>query len=156
LRERWLGLSVPTARVIAVAILAGAWVLSLATDLVITTPQHNETTGWEQGYRPAFPAFVVALFFSDIGGFTRFTDASDPDDVAALLNEYLGEMAEVSTSLARIKHGDMSWRRHPGRLRGRRHGGAGAHHRERPADGEGQVADREVLAAHGGMSSSPW
>ena len=240
LRERWLGLSVSTVRLAVIAILAGAWMLSLATDLIITTPEHNETTGWEHGYGPAFPAFVVAfgylllfnvvilwrgfgaatnpalrrfrllnllalgggmavactlgfllpglmglrthsfaflpllvtiflltyglmrlqaetigdltrgleakvssrtaeltranaklaevhghmsryldpnvvrrifdgtmtatlthqrskvtLFFSDIEGFTRFTDTSDPDDVAALLNEYLGEMAAL-------------------------------------------------------------
>lgn len=35
----------------------------------------------------------LTLFFSDIEGFTRFTDSADPEDVAALLNEYLGEMA---------------------------------------------------------------
>jgi class 3 adenylate cyclase len=82
LRERWLGLSVPTARVIAVAILAGAWVLSLATDLVITTPQHNETTGWEHGYGPAFPAFAVALgyvlVFNAVILWRGFTAATDP------------------------------------------------------------------------------
>jgi class 3 adenylate cyclase/HAMP domain-containing protein len=37
----------------------------------------------------------LTLFFSDIKDFTQFTDASDPDDVAMLLNEYLGEMAQI-------------------------------------------------------------
>jgi class 3 adenylate cyclase len=37
----------------------------------------------------------LTLFFSDIKDFTQFTDASDPDDVAMLLNEYLGEMAKI-------------------------------------------------------------
>ena len=37
----------------------------------------------------------LTLFFSDIKDFTQFTDASDPEDVARLLNEYLGEMAQV-------------------------------------------------------------
>jgi class 3 adenylate cyclase len=35
------------------------------------------------------------MFFSDIKDFTQFTDASDPEDVAKLLNEYLGEMAQI-------------------------------------------------------------
>jgi HAMP domain-containing protein len=33
----------------------------------------------------------LTMFFSDIKDFTQFTDASDPEDVAKLLNEYLGE-----------------------------------------------------------------
>lgn len=37
----------------------------------------------------------LTLFFSDIKDFTQFTDASDPEDVARLLNEYLGEMARI-------------------------------------------------------------
>ena len=37
----------------------------------------------------------LTLFFSDIKDFTQFTDASDPEDVAMLLNEYLGEMAQI-------------------------------------------------------------
>jgi adenylate cyclase len=37
----------------------------------------------------------LTMFFSDIKDFTQFTDASDPDDVAKLLNEYLGEMARI-------------------------------------------------------------
>ena len=37
----------------------------------------------------------LTLFFSDIKDFTQFTDASDPEDVARLLNEYLGEMAQI-------------------------------------------------------------
>ena len=37
----------------------------------------------------------LTMFFSDIKDFTQFTDASDPDDVARLLNEYLGEMAQI-------------------------------------------------------------
>jgi len=37
----------------------------------------------------------LTLFFSDIKDFTQFTDAFDPEDVAKLLNEYLGEMAEI-------------------------------------------------------------
>jgi class 3 adenylate cyclase len=37
----------------------------------------------------------LTMFFSDIKDFTQFTDASDPEDVAALLNEYLGEMAQI-------------------------------------------------------------
>jgi class 3 adenylate cyclase len=37
----------------------------------------------------------LTLFFSDIKDFTQFTDAFDPEDVARLLNEYLGEMAEI-------------------------------------------------------------
>lgn len=37
----------------------------------------------------------LTLFFSDIKDFTKFADSSDPEDVAHLLNEYLGEMAEI-------------------------------------------------------------
>ena len=37
----------------------------------------------------------LTMFFSDIKDFTQFTDASDPEDVARLLNEYLGEMAQI-------------------------------------------------------------
>ena len=37
----------------------------------------------------------LTTFFSDIKDFTRFADASDPEDVARLLNEYLGEMARI-------------------------------------------------------------
>lgn len=37
----------------------------------------------------------LTVFFSDIEGFTSVTDAADPEDVAALLNEYLGEMAAL-------------------------------------------------------------
>ena len=37
----------------------------------------------------------LTMCFSDIKDFTQFTDASDPEDVARLLNEYLGEMAEI-------------------------------------------------------------
>jgi class 3 adenylate cyclase len=37
----------------------------------------------------------LTLFFSDIKDFTEFADASDPEDVAMLLNEYLGEMARI-------------------------------------------------------------
>jgi class 3 adenylate cyclase len=37
----------------------------------------------------------LTLFFSDIKDFTQFTDAADPEDVARLLNEYLGEMAWI-------------------------------------------------------------
>jgi len=37
----------------------------------------------------------LTLFFSDIKDFTKFTDASDPEDVAKLLNEYLGIMAKI-------------------------------------------------------------
>ena len=37
----------------------------------------------------------LTMFFSDIQDFTQFTDASDPEDVAKLLNQYLGEMAQI-------------------------------------------------------------
>jgi len=37
----------------------------------------------------------LTMFFSDIKDFTQFTDSSDPEDVAKLLNEYLGEMARI-------------------------------------------------------------
>ena len=37
----------------------------------------------------------LTMFFSDIKDFTQFTDASDPEDVAKLLNEYLGIMAQI-------------------------------------------------------------
>jgi class 3 adenylate cyclase len=37
----------------------------------------------------------LTMFFSDIQDFTQFTDASDPEDVAKLLNEYLGEMGQI-------------------------------------------------------------
>lgn len=37
----------------------------------------------------------LTMFFSDIKDFTQFTDASDPEEVARLLNEYLGEMAQI-------------------------------------------------------------
>ena len=37
----------------------------------------------------------LTMCFADIKDFTQFTDSSDPEDVARLLNEYLGEMAEI-------------------------------------------------------------
>lgn len=37
----------------------------------------------------------LTMFFCDIKDFTQFTDSSDPEDVAKLLNEYLGEMAQI-------------------------------------------------------------
>ncbi len=37
----------------------------------------------------------LTLFFSDIKDFTQFTDSADPEEVAKLLNEYLGEMAQI-------------------------------------------------------------
>ena len=37
----------------------------------------------------------LTTFFSDIKDFTQFADSSDPEDVALLLNEYLGEMAQI-------------------------------------------------------------
>ena len=37
----------------------------------------------------------LTMFFSDIKDFTQFTDASDPEDVATLLNEYLGKMSQI-------------------------------------------------------------
>jgi class 3 adenylate cyclase len=37
----------------------------------------------------------LTMFFSDIKDFTQFTDSSDPEDVAKILNEYLGEMALI-------------------------------------------------------------
>ena len=37
----------------------------------------------------------LTMFFSDIKDFTQFTDSSDPEDVAKLLNKYLGEIAEI-------------------------------------------------------------
>ena len=37
----------------------------------------------------------LTMFFSDIQDFTQFTDSADPEDVAKLLNEYLGEMAQI-------------------------------------------------------------
>jgi adenylate cyclase len=37
----------------------------------------------------------LTMFFSDIKDFTQFTDSSDPEDVAKLLNEYLGKMAQI-------------------------------------------------------------
>ena len=37
----------------------------------------------------------LTMFFSDIKDFTQFTDSSDPEDVAKLLNEYLGEMSQI-------------------------------------------------------------
>ncbi len=37
----------------------------------------------------------LTMFFSDIKDFTQFTDAADPEDVAKLLNEYLGEMSQI-------------------------------------------------------------
>jgi class 3 adenylate cyclase len=37
----------------------------------------------------------LTTFFSDIKDFTQFADSSDPEDVARLLNEYLGEMAQI-------------------------------------------------------------
>jgi len=37
----------------------------------------------------------LTMCFTDIKDFTAFTDASDPEDVARLLNEYLGEMAGI-------------------------------------------------------------
>ena len=37
----------------------------------------------------------LTMFFSDSKDFTQFTDASDPEDVAKLLNEYLGVMAQI-------------------------------------------------------------
>ncbi len=40
----------------------------------------------------------LTTFFSDIKDFTKFADSSDPEDVAHLLNEYLGEMASIVRS----------------------------------------------------------
>ena len=37
----------------------------------------------------------LTMCFTDIQDFTAFTDASDPEDVARLLNDYLGEMARI-------------------------------------------------------------
>lgn len=37
----------------------------------------------------------LTMFFSDIKDFTKFTDGSDPEEVARLLNEYLGEMGQI-------------------------------------------------------------
>jgi class 3 adenylate cyclase len=37
----------------------------------------------------------LTMFFSDIKDFTQFTDMADPELAAALLNEYLGEMAAI-------------------------------------------------------------
>ncbi len=37
----------------------------------------------------------LTLFFSDIKDFTQLTDALEPEDMAAILNEYLSEMNEI-------------------------------------------------------------
>lgn len=37
----------------------------------------------------------LTTFFSDIKDFTQFADSSDPEEMARLLNEYLGEMAQI-------------------------------------------------------------
>ena len=36
------------------------------------------------------------MLFSDVQGFTELADRLEPEDLASLLNEYLGEMARVA------------------------------------------------------------
>ena len=38
----------------------------------------------------------VTLFFSDVVGFTNSADQMEPEDLASLLNEYLGEMSKIA------------------------------------------------------------
>ena len=38
----------------------------------------------------------VTLFFSDVVGFTNAADQMEPEDLASLLNEYLGEMSKIA------------------------------------------------------------
>ncbi len=40
----------------------------------------------------------VTLFFSDVVGFTNSADQMEPEDLASLLNEYLGEMSKIADS----------------------------------------------------------
>lgn len=40
----------------------------------------------------------VTLFFSDVVGFTEAADQMEPEDLSALLNEYLSEMARIADS----------------------------------------------------------
>ncbi len=40
----------------------------------------------------------VTLFFSDVVGFTPAADQMEPEDLASLLNEYLGEMSEIAAA----------------------------------------------------------
>ena len=63
LRERLFGVPVARHRIAAIITLAAAWVLAIATDWIITTPEHNAATGWEHGYGPGFPVFLVAITY---------------------------------------------------------------------------------------------
>lgn len=40
----------------------------------------------------------VTLFFSDVVGFTPAADQMEPEDLSALLNEYMSEMAEIANA----------------------------------------------------------
>ena len=46
------------------------------------------------GAQPERPK--VTLFFSDVVGFTNSADQMEPEDLASLLNEYLGEMSKIA------------------------------------------------------------
>lgn len=50
----------------------------------------------EDGFVARHDRRNVTVFFSDLSGFTKFTDQSEPELVSGLLNEYLSAMSEIA------------------------------------------------------------
>ena len=50
----------------------------------------------EDGFVARHDRRKVTVFFSDLSGFTKFTDQSEPELVSGLLNEYLSAMSEIA------------------------------------------------------------
>ena len=95
----------------------------------------------------------LTIFFSDIKDFTATTERLQPEDLTALLNEYLTEMSTIA-----LEHGahrrQVHRRRHPGLLRrsgdqGRRGGRA-----RLPADGGRHAAAASPSSTPSGASAA--
>jgi hypothetical protein len=63
LRGLWLGIRVATHRRIAAVFLVIAWVMTLSTEWILAAPVYNETTGWEHGYGPGYPVFLLGATY---------------------------------------------------------------------------------------------
>lgn len=50
----------------------------------------------EDGFVARHDRRKLTVFFSDLSGFTKFTDQSEPELVSGLLNEYLSAMSEIA------------------------------------------------------------